>query len=102
MTPIRPCLTQSDSQCYRCVARQAVKNDYLPSTYTSTVKLSWPHKGPFKSYVMGVGGVKFSGKKRYEGVRFNVISVMRGWVGVQLSGKKRYVTLEWPLSSAAV
>ena len=31
---------------------------------------------------MGVGGgVTFSGKKRYEGVRFNVISVTRGWVG---------------------
>ena len=33
---------------------------------------------------MGVGGVNFSGKKRYEGVRFNVtacISVMRGWAG---------------------
>ena len=44
----------------------------------------------------GVGGVTFSGKKRYEGVRFNVISVMRGWVGVQFLGKKRYVTLEWP------
>ena len=42
-------------------------------------------------------GVKFSGKKRYEGVRFNVISVTRGWVGVQFSGKKRYVALEWPL-----
>ena len=27
---------------------------------------------------MGVGGVRFSGKKRYEGVMFNVISVMRG------------------------
>ena len=48
---------------------------------------------------MGVGGVKFSGKKRYEGVRFNVISVTRGWVGVQFPGKKRYVTLEWPLES---
>ena len=43
----------------------------------------------------GGGGVTFSGKKRYEGVRFNVISVMRGWVGVQFPGKKRYVTLEW-------
>ena len=32
---------------------------------------------------MGVGGVRFSGKNRYEGVRFNVICVMRGWVGVQ-------------------
>ena len=48
---------------------------------------------------MGVGGgVKFSGKKRYEGVRFNVISVTRGWVGVQIPGKNCYVTLEWPLS----
>ena len=30
---------------------------------------------------MGVGGVKFSCKKRYEGVRFNVISVTRGGWG---------------------
>ena len=47
-------------------------------------------KEPFKCYVtpMGVWGVKFSGKKRYEGVRFNVISVTRGWMGVQFSGKK--------------
>ena len=44
----------------------------------------------------GWGGVKFSRKKRYEGVRFNVISVMRGWVGVQFPGKKCYLTLEWP------
>ena len=29
-----------------------------------------------------VGG-KFSGGKRYEGVRFNVLSVTRGWVWVQ-------------------
>ena len=43
---------------------------------------------------IGVGGVRFSGKKRYEGVRFNVISVTRGWVGVQFPEKKRYVTLE--------
>ena len=48
---------------------------------------------------MGVGGVKFSRKKRYEGVRSNVIGVTRGWVGVQFPGKKRYVTLEWPLTS---
>ena len=45
----------------------------------------------------GGGGVKFSGKKHYNGVRFNVISVTRGWVGVQLPDKKRYATLEWPL-----
>ena len=37
-------------------------------------------KGPFKCYLtqMGVGGVAFSGKKCYEGVRFNVMSVTRG------------------------
>ena len=46
-------------------------------------------KGPFKCYVtqMGVRGVRFSGKKRYEGVMFNVISVKRGWVGVQFAEK---------------
>ena len=47
--------------------------------------------GPFKCYVtqMGVGGVRFSGKKRYEGVMFNVISVYEGvgWVGVQFAEK---------------
>ena len=42
--------------------------------------------------------VSFPGKKRNEGVRFNVISFTRGWVGVQLSREKRYVTLEWPLA----
>ena len=34
-------------------------------------------------------GVKFSGKKRYEGVRFNIIRVTREWVGVQFTGKRR-------------
>ena len=42
----------------------------------------------------GGEGVKFSGKKHYEGVRLNFISVARGRVGVQFSGRKRYVTLE--------
>ena len=46
---------------------------------------------------MGVGGVRFSGKKRYEGVRFNVIWVYEGVGGGPISRKKRYVTLEWPL-----
>ena len=45
------------------------------------------------------GGVTFSRKKRYEDVRFNVISVTRGWVGFQYPEKKRYVTLEWSLIS---
>ena len=35
----------------------------------------------------GGGGVRFSGKKCYEGVMFNVISVTRGWVGVQFAEK---------------
>ena len=34
-----------------------------------------------------MGGVKFSGKKRYEGVRFNVISVTSGWVGSNFQEK---------------
>ena len=46
----------------------------------------------FRNADGGGGGVTFSGEKRYEGVRFNVISVMRGWVWVQFPGKKRYVT----------
>ena len=53
---------------------------------TETVDGGRARKGPFKFYVtqMGVvGGVRFSRKKRYEGVRFNVICVTRGWVGVQ-------------------
>ena len=44
----------------------------------------------------GGGGVSFLEKKRYECVRFNVISVTSGWVGVKFPGKC-YVTLEWPL-----
>ena len=49
---------------------------------------------------MGDGGVKLSGEKLYEGIRFNVISVTRGCVGVQFPGKKHfYITLEWPLCS---
>ena len=49
----------------------------------------WVRAGPFKCYVtrLGVGGVSFHGKKRYEDVRFNVISVTRGW-GVKFPGKK--------------
>ena len=45
-----------------------------------------------------VGGVRFPGNKRYEGVRFNVITITRGWVGIKFPGKKHYVTLEWILS----
>ena len=50
-------------------------------------RLSGFPRGPFKCYVtqMGVGGVRFSRKKHYEGVMFNVISVTRGWVGVQFA-----------------
>ena len=48
-----------------------------------------------------VGGGRvsdFPEKRRYKDVRFNVISVTRGWVGVKFPEKKRYVTLEWPLT----
>ena len=37
-----------------------------------------------------VGVSAFPEKKRYGGVRFNVISVTRGWVWVKFPGKKRY------------
>ena len=47
---------------------------------------------------VGDGGVSFPGKKCYEGARFNVISVTRGWVRVNFPGTKCYVTLEWPLT----
>ena len=47
----------------------------------------------------GGGGCQIFQKKRYECVRFNVISFTRGWVGVQFPEKKRYVTLECPLTS---
>ena len=51
----------------------------------------------------GVGGVRFSGKKRYEGVRFNVICITEGWVGVQFPQKKALSnTCEWPLFSDRV
>ena len=44
----------------------------------------------------GGGGINFSGKKRYEDVRFNTISITRGVCGVQFPEKKCYITLEWP------
>ena len=52
---------------------------------------------PFKCYVMQWGweGVKIPRKKRYEVVRFNVISVTRE--GPNFPEKKQYVALEWPL-----
>ena len=37
--------------------------------------------------------------EKSEGVRFNIISVTRGWVGFEFTGKKSYVTLEWPLTA---
>ena len=47
-------------------------------------------EGPFKCYVtkMGWGGVSDFPEKSYEGVRFDVICVMRGWVGVQFPEKR--------------
>ena len=43
--------------------------------------------GAIQALRNAVGGVRFSGKKRYEGVRFNVISVTRGWVGSNFQKK---------------
>ena len=73
---------------------------YYTPLYEKCVLL-FDSKGPFKCYVMQmeVGGCQIFRKKHYECVRFNVISVTRGWVGVQFPEKKRYVTLEWPLRS---
>ena len=51
-----------------------------------------------RNSVVGGWVSAFPEKKRYEGVRFNAISVTRGWVGVKFLGNKRYVTLEWPLN----
>ena len=44
-----------------------------------------------------VAGVWFPRKKHFECVRFNVISITRGWVGVKFPRKNHYVTLEWLL-----
>ncbi len=49
-----------------------------------TITINIP--GPLKCYITQMGGgrgVTFSRKKHYEGVRFNVISIRKGWVGVQ-------------------
>ena len=43
------------------------------------------------------GGCHIFRKKCYIGVRYNVITVMRGWAGVHFPENKCYVTLEWPL-----
>ena len=40
------------------------------------------------------GVCKISMKKSFEGERFNVISITRGWVGVNFPEIKGYVTLE--------
>ena len=52
--------------------------------------------GPFTCYVALWLVLDFP-EKHYEGVRFNVISVTKGWVGFKIPGKKRYVLLKWPL-----
>ena len=49
---------------------------------------------------VAMGGCQISLKKRYEDLRFNVISITRGWVGgCRISRKNSYVTAEWPLIS---
>ena len=52
---------------------------------------------------VGSGRVSdFHEKKRYEGVRFNVITIARGWVGVEFPEKNRYVTLDWPIIATII
>ena len=45
----------------------------------------------------GVGGVKCPGKKRYEGVPFNDISVTRGWIGGGPFSRKKVLYVNGPL-----
>ena len=47
-----------------------------------------------RRWVDGWVGVKFTEKKRFKGARFNVISLTRWGVGVKFPEKKRYVTPE--------
>ena len=111
---------QSNYLDVRQVEVRALDNSAVPDIHAGTLKLVPRILGYRYIYLMAVfitekcqpkgviqvlrnavgdgGGVSFPGKKRYEGLRFNVISVTRGWVGVKFPGKKRYVTLEWPLS----
>ena len=49
--------------------------------------------GAIRVLCNAVGGVNFPGKKRYEGVRFNVISVTRGWNKVKQTMKMEEVTV---------
>ena len=51
----------------------------------------------------GGGWITFSGGKRYEGVRFNVIRVTRGgWVGVQFPEKTVTQHLNGPIAKASL
>ena len=54
-------------------------------------------KGSFNCYVkqwgMGMCVSKLP-EKGHEGICFNVISMLRGWVGVNFPEKKRYLTLK--------
>ena len=40
-------------------------------------------------------GFNYQDKKSYKVVLFNVISITRGWVDVKFLEKEHYVTLEW-------
>ena len=44
----------------------------------------------------GIGGCQIGQKKCYKGVRFNLITVIRGCVGVKFPGKKPLPTLRAP------
>ena len=66
---------------------------YAPASRSKNILISVYGAIQVLRNAVGVG-VYFPGKKRYEGVRFNVIYVTRGWVGIHFFGKKHYVTLK--------
>ena len=97
----------SDCGMFSCKYAEYVTRD-APITFTQVGRIHVILRLLFISESMGIGaiqvlrnaggggGINFSGKKRYEGVQFNIISVTSRWVGVQFPEKKRYATLEWP------
>ena len=75
-----------------CYGARRSSYRYADTDRMKNVVFNW-----LKCYIMqmGVGGVWFSGKKRYEGVMFNVISVTGGGVGGGLISRKITLRNTW-------
>ena len=68
---------------------QSFYRRYLQNTTNNVTGAQEDHDmRPIRLSNADEGGCQIFRKKRYEGVRFNVISITMGWVGVQFSGKK--------------